>query len=232
VALWVQSLDPALRGAAGRFSDLGLSTGWLIGSALLALAGFVIARRSADAAAARRWRSHALAPLFVFAAVALAGLTTDLVKALLGRLRPKLFLRDGSYGFDLLHTRADYVSFPSGHATTAFALAAALTLLWPRPAVAYFAVALAVAASRVLSNAHWLSDVLAGGLVGVLVTLALRGLFAAHGAAPPAIVAGSAAWRRAPPGWLGRLAAGAASCLPAGRPLPLTSTNRDEAPHG
>jgi membrane-associated phospholipid phosphatase len=232
VALWVQSLDPALRGAAGRFSDLGLSTGWLIGSALLTLAGFAIARRSTDAAARRRWRSYALAPLFVFAGVAVAGLTTDLVKALLGRFRPKLFFRDGSYGFDFLHTRADYVSFPSGHATTAFALATALTLLWPRPAAAYVAVALAIAASRVLSNAHWLSDVLAGGLVGVLVTLALRALFAAHGAAPAAIVAGTAAWRRAPSGWLGRLAAGAASCLAAGRPLPSTSTNSDESPHG
>jgi len=204
VALRVEQLDPALRHLAGRFSDLGLSTGWLIGSALLALAAFVVARRSADAAARRRWRSYALAPLFVFASVALAGLTTDLVKALAGRLRPKLFLRDGSYGFDFLHTRADFVSFPSGHATTGFALAAALTLLWPRPAAAYVVVALAIAASRVLSNAHWLSDVLAGGLVGVLVTLGMRALFAAHGAAPAAIVAGTAAWRRAAPGWLGR----------------------------
>jgi lipid A 4'-phosphatase len=232
VALWVAQFDPALRNAASRFSDLGLSTGWLIGSALLALAGFLAARWSTDAAAQRRWRSYALAPLFVFASVAVAGLTTDLVKALAGRFRPKLFFADGRYGFDFLHTRADYVSFPSGHATTGFALATALTLLWPRPAAAYVAVALAIAASRVLSNAHWLSDVLAGSLVGVLVTLALRALFAAHGAAPASTIAGTAAWHRAPPGWLGRLGAGAASCLPAGRPLPLSPANTEDSSHG
>ena len=86
--------------------------------------------------------------------------------------------------------------------------------------------------SRVLSNAHWLSDVLAGGLVGVLVTLALRALFAAHGATPASMIAGTAAWRRAPPGWLGRLGAGATSCLPAGRPLPLSPANTEEPRHG
>jgi membrane-associated phospholipid phosphatase len=187
----------------------------------------------------RRWRSHALAPLFVFASVALAGLTTDLVKALAGRFRPKLFFRDGSYGFDFLHTRADYVSFPSGHTTTAFALATALTLLWPRYAAGYFLLALAIGASRVLANAHWVSDVLAGGLVGVGVTLYLDALFRANGAAPAALRTGMAAWR-APPGWTARLAlgplrralAGAITCLPARRPLPLIPASTDDSPHG
>jgi len=239
VARWVHTLDPALRDGAGRFSDLGLSTGWLIGCALLALGGFAAARLSRTADTKRRWRSYALAPLFVFASVALAGLTTDLVKGLLGRFRPKLFFRDGSYGFDLLHTRADYVSFPSGHATTAFALATALTLLWPRYAAGYFLLALAIGASRVLANAHWLSDVLAGGFVGIAVACYARALFQANGAAPAAMRAGAAAWR-APPRWTERLAlgpvrralAGAASCLPARRPLPLIPANTDDSSHG
>jgi membrane-associated phospholipid phosphatase len=252
VARWVETLDPALHRMFARFSDLGLSTGWLIGCALLALGAGAAARLSRAADTRRRWRSAALAPLFVFASIALAGLTTDLVKALLGRERPKLFFRDGSYGFDFLHTRSDYLSFPSGHATTGFALATALTLLWPRHAAAYFLVALAIAASRVLANAHWLSDVLAGGSVGIAVTLYLAALFRANGAAPAALRAGNAAWRM-PPGWTARLAlgparralaaglgrvgagrvgAGAASCLPAGRPVPLIAANSDDASHG
>jgi len=239
VARWVETLDPAVRHAFGRFSDLGLSTGWLIGAALLALGGYAAARLSRAADAKQRWRSYTLAPLFGFASIALAGLTTDLVKALLGRFRPKLFFRDGSYGFDFLHTRADYVSFPSGHATTAFALATALTLLWPRFAGLYFLLALAIGASRVLANAHWLSDVLAGGFVGVAVTLYLAALFRANGAAPAAMPAGTAAWR-APPGWAARLAlgparralAGTASCLPGRRPLPLIPANTDDSSHG
>ncbi|HUA53242.1 MAG TPA: phosphatase PAP2 family protein [Candidatus Sulfotelmatobacter sp.] len=236
VATWVRGLDPAVHALSGRFSQLGLSTGWLIGAALLA-AGGLVAARFADAPRARRWRSYALAPLFVFASVALAGLTTDVVKALLGRMRPKLFLRDGGYGFDFLHTRADYLSFPSGHATTAFALATALALLWPRYTAAYVLFALAVGASRVLANAHFLSDVMAGALVGVAVTLYVRAVYAANGVRVADTVAGRAAWRGAA-GWAARLAldsrtsAGTASCLPIRRPLPLIPSKTDELPHG
>jgi membrane-associated phospholipid phosphatase len=131
------------------------------------------------------------------------------------------------------------VSFPSGHATTAFALATALTLLWPRYAGLYVVLALAIGASRVLANAHWLSDVLAGGFVGVAVTVYLRARVRANGAALAAMLAGTAAWRTAPR-WRERLAlgklrrtlAGAASCLPAGRPLPLIPANTDDSSHG
>ncbi len=207
VARWVEPLDPAWHQLFGRISQAGLSTGWLIGSALLALGGFGLARLSRTADAKRRWASRALAPLFVFGSIAIAGLATDLAKALLGRFRPKLFFRDDSYGFDLLHIRADLTSFPSGHATTAFALATALSLLWPRATVVYFLLALLIGASRVLANAHWLSDVLAGGFVGTVATLYLRALFEANGARPGDLLAGTAAWRNAP-GWTARLALG------------------------
>ena len=233
IADWVNGFDPATRALFNRVSQAGLSTGWLIGAAVLALGGFVAAR-FATPEPARRWRSRALAALFVFASVALAGLTADLAKALLGRMRPKLFLHDGTYGFDFLHTRADYLSFPSGHATTAFALATAAALLWPHYAVAYFLFALVVAASRVLANAHFLSDVLAGALVGVAVTLYVRAVYQANGVRLADAVAGRAVWRGAS-GWAARLALdsrGTASCLPIGRPLPLLPTNTDEMPHG
>jgi lipid A 4'-phosphatase len=246
IAAWVHGFDPATHRLFGLVSQPGLSTGWLIGAALLVVGGWLAARVTAGERA-RRWLSYALAPLFVFASVALAGLATDLVKAVLGRFRPKLFFRDGRYGFDFLHTQADLLSFPSGHATTAFALATAFALLWPRPVAVYFLIAAVIAASRVLANAHWLSDVVAGALVGVAVTLYVRAVFQANGVAVADTVAGRAAWRSAPD-WRGRLAldstrerlagwgAGAwrsaASCLPFRRPLPLTPTNTDELTHG
>lgn len=204
----LHALDPATREGFARVSQLGLSTGWLIGTALLAALGFGAAR-VATPERARRWQSYALAPLFVFASVALAGLATDLAKALLGRLRPKLFFSDGRYGFDFLHTQADYLSFPSGHATTMFALATALTLLWPRAPTIYpalcFVIALAVAACRVLATAHWLSDVLGGAVMGVAVTLYVRAVFVANAVVPAETVKGRAAWRSAPR-WAARIA--------------------------
>lgn len=232
VATWVAALDPSVHRFFSATARPGLSTGWLIGSALLALLAGVIAWRSAEAARKQRWRSHALAPAFVFASVALAGLTTDLVKAVVGRFRPKLFLLDGRYGFDFLHYKADFLSFPSGHATTAFALATAFTLLWPRPAVVYFALAAGIAISRVGSNAHFVSDVLVGAFVGTVMTLYVRAVYRANGVHLADMLAGRAVWR-SPAGWAQRLALGRPNgagpaesapdttpCLPVRRPLP------------
>ena len=49
----------------------------------------------------------------------------------------------------------------------------ALWCLWPRHVLFYIALASVVAASRVVTGAHYLSDVVAGGFVAVLVTRAV-----------------------------------------------------------
>ena len=64
--------------------------------------------------------------------------------------------------------RAQQESFPSGHATNAFALASAVAAHssgWIIPTIAY-SVASGVAASRLNDNVHWASDVFAGALIG------------------------------------------------------------------
>jgi undecaprenyl-diphosphatase len=60
-------------------------------------------------------------------------------------------------------------SFPSGHAHNAFAMGSVIALAFPLAAVPVLAVAASVAASRVVLGLHWLSDVLAGALVGLLI---------------------------------------------------------------
>lgn len=66
-------------------------------------------------------------------------------------------------------------AFPSSHAANAFAVATVVARRWRRAAVPVFALAAAVAWSRVYLNRHWSSDVVAGGLLGVgLALLALR----------------------------------------------------------
>src|SRR5262245_63715529 len=64
----------------------------------------------------------------------------------------------------LVDTR--YHSFPSGHATTAFAMAAALASAAPGRRRIWLAIAGAIGASRVLLNAHFLSDVVGGAIIG------------------------------------------------------------------
>ena len=81
---------------------------------------------------------------------------------------PRVLPHDAAHGF--VHwpcvSKVNYQGFPSGHATTAFAVAAALTALAPALWPAWLATAAGIGASRILLNAHFLSDVLGGGLLG------------------------------------------------------------------
>ena len=67
-------------------------------------------------------------------------------------------------------------SLPSGHATTAFLCATLLAFALPRLAVPLFALAAAVAWSRVYVGAHYPLDTLAGAVYGTALALAARAL--------------------------------------------------------
>ncbi|MBZ5609031.1 MAG: phosphatase PAP2 family protein [Acidobacteriia bacterium] len=60
----------------------------------------------------------------------------------------------------------DQFSFPSGHTMTAFAVAVPLLLFYPTLAVGLLFCALSIAMSRILLGMHFLSDVIAGALIG------------------------------------------------------------------
>jgi membrane-associated phospholipid phosphatase len=62
-------------------------------------------------------------------------------------------------------------SFPSGHAMTAFATAAAISALAPRLRVPMFAVAVLISCSRVYLGVHFVLDVLVGSLLGLAIGL-------------------------------------------------------------
>ena len=128
----------------------------------------------------RFYRQWAWIFIFAFLAVLLSGLVVDLIKVVVGRARPKLLDLVWFYGFLPVNFRADYQSFPSGHAATAASVALALTYL--RPDLRWFAVAFAlpIVASRVIINAHFVGDVVGGAAIALFVTWALREWFAGH----------------------------------------------------
>ncbi|MBI3003284.1 MAG: phosphatase PAP2 family protein, partial [candidate division NC10 bacterium] len=65
-------------------------------------------------------------------------------------------------------------AFPSGHASRAFAVAAVFADRYdgPVPTLAYGAAGL-IAASRVVLDQHWASDVVAGAALGIVIGRAL-----------------------------------------------------------
>ncbi|MCC2679759.1 MAG: hypothetical protein K0R29_2335 [Pseudobdellovibrio sp.] len=75
-----------------------------------------------------------------------------------------------SFGKQRPGDRNNYVSFPSGHTATAFATATSLTYAygWKAGFVAY-PLAAFVGASRMADDMHWLSDVVAGAFVGIII---------------------------------------------------------------
>lgn len=60
----------------------------------------------------------------------------------------------------------DHFSFPSGHTMTAFAIAMAWLLFYPTLAFALLFCAFSIGMSRILLGMHFLSDVIAGAVLG------------------------------------------------------------------
>jgi len=119
------------------------------------------------------------------------------LKQLLGRERPSHHAGSPA-DFDGVGGEG---SFPSGHATMAFALAASLAdeIRNPWATAGLYTAAGAVAWSRVNDNYHWLSDVVAGALLGTATARVVNGRWRIFGWTPPTVSLGhsgaSLAWQ-------------------------------------
>jgi lipid A 4'-phosphatase len=181
LALYLHQAAAPVEPAFATIARLGLGYPYLVFFAglfaVMRWGGAVPILRRQDAA----MRAMAPVPAFLFAAVAVSGLAADAIKIIAGRTRPKLLFASGIDHFAWFGFRADYWSFPSGHATTAAALMLGLWYVWPRYAPVYAAAAVLVAAARVVICAHYLSDAVAGLAIGAAATWLIAGLFASRG---------------------------------------------------
>ena len=77
----------------------------------------------------------------------------------------------------------DKFSFPSGHTMTAFSIALVVSYFYPSLEALLFFLALSIGLSRIVLGMHYLSDVLAGVVLGVALGCASVTAFASFGLA-------------------------------------------------
>lgn len=126
------------------------------------------------------WLSIGTRVQYIFLTVSLAVLLGEVLKGTIGRGRPFVGGAANAFNFSHFAWSEIYASFPSGHATTSFALAFAVAALWPRLRALMITYAVIICCSRLVLLAHHPSDVVAGGLLGWIVAMAVRYWFAAR----------------------------------------------------
>ena len=93
-----------------------------------------------------------------------AGLITQGLKRIFGRYRPEESSRANRF-----KPFSGHSSFPSGHATAAFAWITPWVLYYPHPLTyGLFTLSVGTAIARIAYDKHWPSDVIVGGAIGFL----------------------------------------------------------------
>ncbi|TNB49281.1 phosphatase PAP2 family protein [Martelella lutilitoris] len=174
------AMSASFQDLAARLTDLTTSPWILVTSGAVTL-GALAALAFADRTAVKYRAVHvAHQAFYVFASVALASASVNVVKRLIGRARPSLFDNVGDFHFQFGGWAYDYASFPSGHATTSGAVFAALALLFPRMGPVFASVAIFFAYARVAVGAHYPSDISTGLFYGAWIAVLVAVIFARY----------------------------------------------------
>lgn len=97
------------------------------------------------------------------------GLVVKVLKTFIGRARPIFFEALDMTGFFPPSTDWAFNSMPSGHTAVSFAGLVMIGMLVPKYKPFTWALAILIGISRIAVGAHWPTDVILGGFIGMVV---------------------------------------------------------------
>ena len=182
VAAWCKAAR--LRGDVGRFVNLLEIVGNSGGAAVILIAAVTLDR---GLRMPFSWTSAGGMQAFLrmIAATYLGGLVVDVIKISVPRVRPHAcdlgavgaWVETFGSGSRAAAATGDSIlkSFPSGHSAVAAGLAAALAWRYPHGWPLFAAIAAATAFQRVITSAHYPSDVACGAAIGLIAAACCLG---------------------------------------------------------
>lgn len=184
VARWSRQEGPPLPGDIMKFLNVAEAFAHVLGVAAV-LATLVVS----DPALALPLPGRPLGPrgnlVRLVSAAYAGGLVVLLLKSLIPRVRPNsidpfavqsVLATFGSESLAApLHNVSQLMSFPSGHAATAAGLAAALGWKYPRGRPAFAALVVCSALQRIVTAAHYPSDICFGVAIGLVAAAVMVG---------------------------------------------------------
>ena len=161
-----------------RITDFGTFAWMIYGSGSIVILAYILSRVAQSRGFSSKTRTARRLALYFLMTIGSASALVHLLKLVIGRARPELFLEQGAHSLTPFANAWLFESFPSGHSAAVGSFFGAFSMLAPRLRILFALGALAIGISRVVVGAHYPSDVAAGLLVGLWTALMTAFLFA------------------------------------------------------
>jgi undecaprenyl-diphosphatase len=113
--------------------------------------------------------------ILLITSLIIGGILVHILKELVDSPRPlggmEELIKEGKVHINVIFEPLLMASFPSGHSQTIFTAATVLGYIYKRYVYLFFLIAFLSGISRVYVGAHYPLDVLAGGIIGVAVSI-------------------------------------------------------------
>ena len=162
-------LDPAVQEWMREHQSRGVKNAmrWIswVGDWVGHVVGALVAMFIAHQRGNRQWVRICIA---MIVAIAIAGITSRVVKVAAGRSRPSVEI---DAGFNGPRFTAKYHAFPSGHTAASLAYFGVIAFANARLFAALLPIPLVIGFARMYVGAHHFSDVIAGAIIGIAIAM-------------------------------------------------------------